>query len=248
MKHEKLGKALEELGLEESEARLYLTMLGAGPTTVLQLSRASGMKRANIYNLIDRLVELGLARIEPRGFKRVFVAEDPENLKVLLQRKKKALEETLPFLQELSQNKGGTAFIKYYQGLNAIREVYESLLREVRPKDEYLVLSNQEAWEALDPDFFPDFQVRRGKLPINIRLIFQRTASSLQSYQFQKNINAKIRLLEENTTLTTNLIILPHKVVIHQLVAPHLAIVIENQNVVKMHREMFEIIWQTLSE
>jgi sugar-specific transcriptional regulator TrmB len=248
MKYEKLEKSLKELGLEENEAKLYLAMLGTGPTTVLELARASGMKRANIYNLIDRLAELGLARIEPRGFKRVFVAEDPENLKVLLQRKKKALEETLPFLQELAQNKGGTTFIKYYQGLNAIREVYEGLLKEVNPKDDYLVLSNQEAWEALDPDFFPSFQTRRAKLPVNIRLIFQKTPSSIHSQKFQKNINAKIRLLDDSTTLTTNLIVLPHKVVIHQLVAPHLAIVIENQNVVKMHKEMFEIIWSSLPE
>jgi hypothetical protein len=76
----------------------------------------------------------------------------------------------------------------------------------------------------------------------------QKNPSAERSYEFQRNVNAKIRLLGEGTLLNTSLIVLPHKVIINQLVSPPISIVIENENVVKMHKEMFDIIWHSLAE
>ena len=42
------------------------------------------------------------------------------------------------------------------------------------------------------------------------------------------------------------MVITPKKVVIHQLNDPIIAIVIENKNISKMNKEMFEIIWDSI--
>ena len=54
------------------------------------------------------------------------------------------------------------------------------------------------------------------------------------------------KILPKNTTLTTNLVIIPKKVFIHQLVPPVMGIVIENKSIIQMHREMFEIMWKSV--
>ncbi len=43
------------------------------------------------------------------------------------------------------------------------------------------------------------------------------------------------------------MIITPNKVIIHQLSNPILAIVIENKNISRMNKEMFEIIWNSIA-
>jgi hypothetical protein len=41
-------------------------------------------------------------------------------------------------------------------------------------------------------------------------------------------------------------VIIPKKVVIHQITDPIFAIVLENKNIVQMHREQFEIMWKAV--
>ena len=63
-----------------------------------------------------------------------------------------------------------------------------------------------------------------------------------------QNFNFTARFLPKETQLTTNLIITPQKAVIHQLSEPIMAIVIENKSTIKMHQELFEVMWKSIPE
>ena len=51
-----LPQILEEVGLNEKEASLYLTCLQYGKVTASTLARMTGIARASIYDHIKRLV------------------------------------------------------------------------------------------------------------------------------------------------------------------------------------------------
>lgn len=53
-------KQIERLGLTASEAKAYLTVVKSGPCTALQIAGRSALQRTKIYNLMPRLVRLGL--------------------------------------------------------------------------------------------------------------------------------------------------------------------------------------------
>ena len=112
--------------------------------------------------------------------------------------------------------------------------------------DDYLVIGNQEEWFSLDREFSQKFIEKRAKLNLNIRLLFQDSPLAREHKKFEKNYNEEVKILPKDTSLTTNMVITPRKVVIHQLSIPMLAIVIENANVVKMNKEMFEMIWNSV--
>lgn len=247
-KQNSLQKTLIDIGLSESEASVYLASLSLGPATMLQISKASEVKRATAYSIIDSLSQKGIMRIEPRGFKRVFAAEPPEKLEALLTARHEQLKNILPELSALYNLKGGEGFIKYYEGLPAVKGVYEDLLRDIRSGEDYLVVGAQKAWHELDPVFFQNFIERRAKLPIKIRLLFEDSKISQEHKKFERNYNENIRILPKTTKLTTNLVITPQKVVIHQLTPPIIAIVIENQSVIRMCREFFEIMWAVAAD
>ena len=243
---DKLATILVELGLSENEAKIYLAALSAGPATILKIARTAEVKRTTVYSVVETLKQKGLVNIEVKGFKKLYAVERPEKLEAMIEARRESLKEALPEFLALYNLKGGESFIKYYEGLEAVKSVYEGLLKDVRPHDDYLIVSDQQQWMRLDPTYFQNFIERRAKLDINIRLLLQDSESARQAKTFEKNYNEEIRILPKGTALTTNLVIIPRRVVIHQLTPPIIGIVIENKSVMQMHRELFEIIWKTL--
>ena len=184
--------------------------------------------------------------IEVKGFKKLYSAEDPVKLEKILESRQKDFRSVLGEFAALYNLKGGESFIKYYQGLEAIKSVYDGLLRDIKPHDFYLVVEDIARWYELDKDFFKKFIERRAKLNLDTRLLLQDSSAAREHKKFERNYNVSDKLLPANTKLTTSLIVTPRRVVIHQLTPPILAIVIENQSVIQMHREMFEIMWNAI--
>ncbi|MEW6407277.1 MAG: helix-turn-helix domain-containing protein [Patescibacteria group bacterium] len=248
MKTNKLFTTLTELGLKEKEAKVYLANLSLGPTTILQIARFTELKRTTVYSIIESLKQKSLINIEVKGFKKLFTAENPERLKSILEEKTSRLKNSLPEFLALYNLKGGESFIKYYEGKKSIKIVYESLLEDVKPHEDYLVIGAQQEWYNLDPEYFQDFIVRRAKLNINIRLLMQDSKIAREHKKMERIYNEKIKNLPKETQLTTNLVIIPKKIVIHQLAPPIIIIMIENKSIIQMHRELFEIIWKAIPD
>ena len=245
MKNNQLIQTLTELGLNEKEANVYVSALSAGPSPILKIAQAAGLKRTTVYSVIESLKQKGLMTIELKGWKKLFAAEDPEKLETILETRRLKFKNLLPEFSALYNLKGGESFIKYYEGLEAMKSVYEGLIRDVRPHEDYSIIADQRRWYELAPEFFEDFTRRRAKLPINIRMLLQDTLTARKFKKHEKIYNLKIKFLPEGTSLITNLVVIPKKVMIHQLTPPIMAMVIENKSIVQMHQQLFELIWRS---
>lgn len=246
MKNKKLQGILEDIGLSENEARVYLAALAIGPTTILRVAKAAEIKRTTAYSVVESLKQRGLMNIELRGFKQLFAAEDPEKMRGILETRKEKFIESLPEFSSLYNLKGGGGIVKYYEGLESVKNVYERLLHNIQSGEDYLAISNASQWKDLDEKWFEKFMENRARLPINIRLLLQDSVHARQYEKFARNYNFAVKILPKSTTLSTSTTITPQRVVIHQLIPPVMAIVIENESIIKTHREMFEIMWNAL--
>lgn len=86
-----------ELGFTEYEARAYLSLVRAGSLNGYEVAKASGLPRANVYGVLDRLLVRGAARrLETRGGVR-YRATAPERL---VQRLGKAHQQTLAAVRD----------------------------------------------------------------------------------------------------------------------------------------------------
>jgi len=248
MESNQLLEFLKSLSLSDNEAKVYLASLSLGPSSILRISQAAEIKRTTVYSVVESLQYKGLISIQISGSKKIFAAENPEKLHNIVESRSNQLKDLLPEFAALYNLKGGESFIKYYQGLENVKIIYENLIKDVKPHEDYSIISDHETWYRLDPEYFQDFIERRAKLNINLRLLLQDSPTTRRHKKFEKNFNEKVKILPANTALTTNLVIIPRRVVIHQLTPPVLAIVIENKSVIQMHKEMFEIMWQSLPE
>ena len=244
MQNDKLLDILKDIGLSEDESSVYLSALSLSETSVLKLARATNIKRTTIYGIVDALKEKGLMRIELRGLKQLYAAENPERLEIMLERRKNDFSKILPEFQALYNLKGGESVIKYYTGLSAMHDIYRDTLKEIRPHEDYLVITNQEKWYNLNPKFALSYIEERAQLPIKTRMLFQDSPLSREHKKIERNYNEEIRILPPETKLNVDTVLLPNKLITLELSPPYMTVVIENKSIISMHKELFEIIWK----
>jgi HTH-type transcriptional regulator, sugar sensing transcriptional regulator len=159
--NEDLVKSVEELGLSNKEARVYLANLMLGPAGVQQIADLSGIKRVTTYVILEALVNLGLVSQTSHAKKTLFNAESPENLRRLLEKReqsiqdqKQQLDDLLPELSKLKVLPKDAPVIKFYDGAEGIRSATQSLFTETQDQDiEYVYgISNLDDLHQ----FFPD--------------------------------------------------------------------------------------------
>lgn len=243
MEKTKILRLLTEIGLTDNEALVYFAGLNLGSTTVAQLAKTTEIKRTSVYTIIDSLKQKGLFFIELRGFKQWFTPAPPEKLEEIINTKKNLLTNLLPELNSIHHYGNTESVMRCYDGKNGVITSYKNLLDELKVGDYYLVVSDPKKWEDLDKKEMQKMAERRSKMHLDTRLLLQQSDRA----EFYKNnsvrLNQKVFFLPKDTNLTTNLIITPKKVLIHQLVPQIMTIEIENRGVIQMHKEMFEVMW-----
>lgn len=137
--NEELITQVEELGLSNKEARIYIANLMLGPAGVQQIADASGIKRVTTYVILESLVALGLVSQTSKAKKTLFNAEAPENLMSLLEKReqslaeqKQQLKDLLPDLSKLRALPRDIPTVKFYEGSDGIQTINKMFFSEIQ--------------------------------------------------------------------------------------------------------------------
>lgn len=121
---------LQTAGLSDREARVYLTLLSLGSSTVQEIAHASQITRTTVYNIIGSLSETGLITTIERKGKTVYLAEPPEVIVRMLKskadellRRIDAIEDMLPELTALEKSIEHRPRMFMYEGKEGIRQL-----------------------------------------------------------------------------------------------------------------------------
>jgi sugar-specific transcriptional regulator TrmB len=248
-KDEKTIQELVNIGLSENEAALYLAALTMGATTVLKLAKCSEVNRTTAYEVIESLEKKGLMKKEIRGLKTLYAPEHPERLENALERKRTALTQLLPELEGKFKLKGKGSSIKYYEGLEAVKNLYEDLLDDLRPGDFYYVISNTAEWQAIDSDYFMKNHIARlPNMRITRNVLFVDSAEARRRKVTERNFNEHVRILPKDSNIHVDMCITPYKLIFFQLHEPLAALVVENQTMIHAQKEVFELLWKSTLE
>lgn len=133
--NEQLISQIEELGLSNKEARVYVACLSLGASPVQKIADQAGIKRVTAYVILESLVSLGLVSQSVKGKKTFFNAEEPSNLRRLLDKREQELKEqkqnfehVLPELLGLKQLPKDSPNVKYYEGVEGVQTIIDSYL------------------------------------------------------------------------------------------------------------------------
>lgn len=154
---------VEELGLSNKEARVYVASLSLGPSPVQTIADQSGIKRVTAYVILESLVGLGLVSQTVKGKKTYFIAEDPVNLKRLLDKREGELKEQqanfaqiLPALKSLKLLPKSSPIVKFYDGADSIKTILNTFIEKARQPGVVRVYGFSNIDLVLK--FFPEFR------------------------------------------------------------------------------------------
>lgn len=239
-------KTLEEFGLSDEEARLYLAGLSLGPTTMLKLARSANVQRTSAYRVADSLISRGLMKVELKGLKKLYAVESPENLKRSLEQKTAQLNDLLPTLMASFNKRGKDTLIKYYEGVEGVKSVYEGFLRETRSGEPYYVISSHHEWYKVDEKWFSNFSDRRNAKGLDFKFFLLDSEHARRLKDREEVLGLKVKILPKNLHFTSILIITQYRVLIHNLEPPIEGLVIENQDMITMFFQIFNVMWASI--
>lgn len=131
-----LVKQLRDFGLDNKSAQIYLTLLTKGPTTPLELSRATGYNRTSVYRYLEELKKMGVAEEIIDEHRTLSQTCSPEQLKLLISQKEAAVDQLkneLPTLAEelsrLQNSAGSPTDVRFYRGKGGLQQLLWNLLK-----------------------------------------------------------------------------------------------------------------------
>lgn len=156
-----LQNDLQTLGLDQKEAQVYLSLLELGESTIQRISEKSGVKRTTLYDVIASLKAKALAGITSKKGKKYYYAEDPRKFEDQLEEKKQKINSILPELLSFTNLIDKKPKIRYYEGIEGIKEVYRDTLKY--PKQETLAWVSFDAVNYFDIDWLWNYYIVKRK-------------------------------------------------------------------------------------
>ena len=252
---DKVIEYLKQLDLSDVEARLYLRLLQSGPTSVRDLAQTVDIKRTTAYFYIDQLVEKGLIMKLVRGSKKLVAANEPENLKFLVDKKiasAKSVQENLPaVLSNLKSTLPETAEIdnaeiKYYKGIQGVKKIYQEAIKasEIRS---YVKLEETGGIFTNNIDFFTQAFSNNENLIIR-EILYNSPLSKEQAPKLlSKNKRYFFKFMPSELKLTSgDVLIYDNKVAILNYQNILNGVVLNNKNYFNNSKELFDFIWKII--
>jgi len=239
-----LVEILMRMGLKENEARAYLTLLILHEITAGRLAKEMKIERRTAYDVLQRLVKLGLAGwIEKEG-KTFYRASPPLKLLEILEEKENSVRtlrekliKMLPSMQALSERKENLK-AQILFGKEGIKTIYNDELKERKPV--YVICTAIDRTEELLKHFLPQFTKKRIKLGVKIKMLSVKSQEKiLKKYKL-----LEVRYLPEEYLSPASLTIYSNKLAIHLWSEEPITVWIENEEVVKQFLKYFELMWK----
>ena len=151
---------LTKFGLSEKEAKVYLACLELGDSVASDIALKSNLPRTLVYDILERLIDLGLVSYSIRDNKKFFRASDPEELLRILHEKEEVVQKSLPELKNLQKMKGvKRPKIDVYEGKEGMKAVMDDILRS--GVTEFLAYGSSRSSFEVIPAFMEEWHKER---------------------------------------------------------------------------------------
>lgn len=124
---------LQEFGLSDKEAQVYLELLPLGSVSLQEISKRLNYPRSTIYHTLNYLIKKGLVGKIIKEKITYYTATEPEKLKEQLFEKQKLIDSILPNLTALKSTIKNPSNVEVYEGFKGVHTILTDLCMIVQP-------------------------------------------------------------------------------------------------------------------
>lgn len=235
---------LQAVGFDEKESQLYFAGLKLGSAPASEYAKATSLNRITAYNILEELVHAGHFTMEKRMRAKWYSPVAPEYLALEARKNVEALQRALPELRSLQGAKHRSPHVRFFEGWEGVRHVYEDTLTA---KSELLNFANSAVVRRYWPHYDEEYVARRVKRGIFLRGIAPDDAAGRKVHGEDRERLREIRLVPASDFDFTNEInIYDSKVAICSFGTPEnmFGVIIESKEVAETQRQIFEMAWR----
>jgi len=237
-------ETLQNFGLNEKEAKIYLTLLPLKKATAYVVSIQSGIKKSTTYNILEILVNKGFALKIPSDDKNYYIAKSPKECFFAAREKLVSIEEIIPELLAMQKNDEEKATVSYYEGMDGIKESYHRIFKKVKDKE---IVGFYAHGKDSPNDLVKSWDwwtKKRKEKNIKVRGITTRDASNEEYLTEQEKNLSNIKSLpmeEYNSNVSVEIYDKFTQIISSRNLQ---SILIENSDIANVLRQIFEIVWK----
>lgn len=240
-----ISKNLEKIGFTEKEALVYLACLELGESNIQQISKKSGIKRTTVYDVIESIKERGIISTVTINKKIHYYAEDPRTIEDSLEEKKGLLRRILPELLSVTNIIDKKPKIRFFEGVDGIKEVYKDTLRF--PGQELIGWGSPKATENFDAEFLTNYYIpARLKDKISVRAIANQNEVWNNLKLIDEKSLRKTRLVNKNLPFDVEIDLYGGRCVAVFAFEEKIALIIESEKIYTTLKSIFEMSWESL--
>ena len=239
-------KIFKEIGLTETEIKIYLALLSLGATSAGRIVEETGVYRKNLYDSLNKLIDKGLVTYVIENKVKFFQPKNPENLINYLEDKKERIDEDkkeinliLPELKERFSSLTPEIESEIYRGTEGIK----TILKECLNYKEILLIGATGNVENRLPYFWSHYNKKREKLRCKWKLLLVYeakdkliTKSKYYEYKILPKILSGLNVIYIYGDYVANVLWLEKP----------LAFVIKHKTLANNYRKYFNYIWETI--
>jgi len=185
MKDESLFAKLQSFGLNQYEAKAYVALLSIGTSNAYNISKASGIPRARIYDILESLTHRGIVMFEEDSDGTKSYSALP--VKVFLEQAREKWDNTFNSIEkELmsieAEDKKQDNYVSTVRGEKNILAFCRNLIRDAKKK---VIIS---IWDPMYSELIMDLQscIHRGCIVHGITFEVQKPLSNLDKHRMNK--------------------------------------------------------------
>ncbi|MEK7584427.1 MAG: helix-turn-helix domain-containing protein [Patescibacteria group bacterium] len=133
---------LQNLGLSDKEASVYLAALELGSDTVQRIAQKAKVKRVTTYVVLQTLLKKGLVSKIDKSKKTLFIAEEPSRLVRFIEQqikdldfKKNTIQGLISQLKLITNSNPNKPIVRFYEGKEGVDALMDEFIKEFRSND-----------------------------------------------------------------------------------------------------------------
>jgi len=235
---------LQELGLNEKQARVYLALVEIGSGTAYAIAKQAKIKRPTTYLILEELRNKGVVLKVPHKKNQVFIAKNPNELFIEQEEKIKHAKRALPELLARAAKDSNKVTTYLFEGKDGVRQALNYGIEALEGKELLCYYAKSEKGSEHIPKMYFDHYHALNTHKVKIRgfapehhsnkifremdKISKREVISLHESEFSPNVSVQI---------ADNFV----RVLLHKNSE---ALIVENKEFAYLMKQVFELVWK----
>lgn len=248
-----IHESLIKFGLDAPSSEIYSLLINQGELSVSDIIRGTEFSRTTIHGSLNLLIDKDLIEYKKEGRNAFYNAKDPSKLNSLLEDQKLEFNKLTDEYKNVINSLAGTfnitnkkPGIKFYEGLDELAELFET---KYKTKETIYTYVNRDSLLLTNKKILEQHIKAIEKYDVKEKIIAADTPSSRKIKEIVKNDkNTEIKILpKDKSPFQAGMDMYDGKIEYATYKQnQNIMIVIEDPEVCKMHRQIFETLWRLI--